>query len=361
MELCDRDYNSSSNYSASTLLLVSVRYRDVHCYPALVICIYGVITNVINIIVLTKPSMRNSINCILTGIAVADMITMSSSIPFTYYYYIMDEEAKLTSLPWLTFLAVHMNLTLISHTSSLWLGVIMAVMRYFFVRPTARGAKTLESRSTIIVIIATFLGTVLLIIPNCLATEVVPCHNNETGKTNWHLKVPSFGQNDGNVLHTVNFFIYAVMGKIIPCTLITFFGGLLLHTLKVANKRTRRLKGENATSNTNSQTRRTTVMLLAIIALYIISELPQSILILLCIFVDGFFREVYALLGDFIDLLALINSATNFITYIAMSTQYRNTLLDISCACVHRTTCKKCGHTSALQSTKYSKTPPAPV
>lgn len=267
---------------------------------------------------------------------------------------------RTTSLPWNRFMAVHMNLTLISHTSSIWLGVIMAAMRYFFVRPTARGARTLDCRSTLIVIVVTFLGAVTLIIPNCLATGLEPCLNKTTGQVNWHLTLPSFGHNS-NSLHTITFFIYPVAGKIIPCTLISIFGGLLLHALREADARSRRLKSESSTNNSQSQTRRTTIMLLAIIALYIISEVPQSILVLLCIFVKDFFTEVYNLLGDFIDLLALLNSALNFLTYIAMSTQFRNTLLEMSCACLYTVTCHKYGSKSMIQNTKYSKTSPTTV
>ncbi|CAG5119459.1 unnamed protein product [Candidula unifasciata] len=230
-------------------------------------------------------------------------------------------------------------------------------MRYFFIRSTSRGANSLDCRSTLGVILVTFLGATMVIIPNCLATGLVPCFYNETGRVHWHLTMPSFGQKDSNALYTITFFIYPVAGKIIPCTLISIFGGLLLHTLRETDKRSRRLKGESSSGgNGNSQTRRTTIMLLAIIALYILSELPQSILVLLCIFVKDFFTNVYALLGDFIDLLALVNTALNFVTYIAMSTQFRNTLSEMGCTCLSVLTCQKYGHKSALQSTKYTMT-----
>ncbi|CAG5121867.1 unnamed protein product [Candidula unifasciata] len=340
---------------------VQQNYKKAHAYLSLVICTYGVITNIINIVVLTKPKMRNSINCILTGVAVADTITMTSYIPFAYFYYLMNPDTRIVSLPWNTFLAVHMNLTLISHTSSIWLGVIMAAMRYFFVRPTTRGAQTLDCRSTLPVILITFLGAVLLIIPNCLATGLEPCYNNATGLVNWHLSLPSFGQG-GNTLHTITFFIYPVAGKIVPCTLISIFGGLLLHTLRETDKRSRRLKGESSSGNNgHSQTRRTTIMLLAIIALYLISEIPQSILVLLCIFVQDFFTDVYGLLGDFIDLLTLLNTAFNFITYIAMSSQFRNTLVEVSLAWANTLLCQTWSSNSVSSSPKSPKSKPTAV
>lgn len=274
------------------------------------------------------------------------------------------------SLSWTTFLAVYMNLTLASHTSSVWLGVIMAAMRYFFVRPTARGAQSLECKQTIIVVIVTFVLASLMIIPSCLVTGIKPCFNNDTQHVNWHLKQPSFGEADSNALYTVTFLVYPILGKIVPCTFISIFGGLLLHTLSETDKRARRLKGDSTknggNNGHNSQTRRTTSMLLLIMTLYIISELPQAILVLLCIFVKDFFIEVYSHLSDIIDLLTLINSAINFITYCTMSTQFRKTLIEITCANVDKASCACCTKCSpspanALQSTKYSKTPPAPV
>lgn len=254
-------------------------------------------------------------------------------------------------------MAIYINMTLISHTSSIWLAVIMAAMRYFFIRSASRGTKTMDCRSTLVVILVTFLGATMVIIPNCLATKLEPCYHNETRLIHWHLSVPRFGQKDSNILHTITFFIYPIAGKIIPCTLISIFGGLLLHTLRETDKRSRRLKGESSSSgNGNNQTRRTTIMLLAIIALYILSELPQSILVLLCIFVTDFFTNVYAMLGDFIDLLALVNTALTFVTYIAMSTQFRTTLCEMGCAWLRAFTCQRYGHKSALQSTKYTMT-----
>ena len=42
-------------------------YWHLHGYVSLALCIYGLITNIINITILTKKSMINPINCLLTG------------------------------------------------------------------------------------------------------------------------------------------------------------------------------------------------------------------------------------------------------------------------------------------------------
>jgi hypothetical protein len=74
------------------------------------------------------------------------------------------------------------------------------------------------------------------------------------------------------------------------------------------------------------QTDRTTRMLLAVLLLFLLTEFPQGILGLLSVwFGDNFFKNCYQKLGEVMDILALINSAINFILYCAMSRQFRST------------------------------------
>ena len=48
----------------------------------MLVCILGTLFNVANILVLTHKDMRNPVNMILTGIAVADCLIMIEYIPF---------------------------------------------------------------------------------------------------------------------------------------------------------------------------------------------------------------------------------------------------------------------------------------
>ena len=74
----------------------------------------------------------------------------------------------------------------------------------------------------------------------------------------------------------------------------------------------------------------TTLMLLMVCILFLISELPQSILIFLSIVKDEYFyNDIYLPLGDLLDLIALINSSINFILYCSMSSQFRTTFYAI--------------------------------
>ena len=48
----------------------------------MLVCVLGTLFNLANILVLTHKDMRNPVNMILTGIAVADCLVMIEYIPF---------------------------------------------------------------------------------------------------------------------------------------------------------------------------------------------------------------------------------------------------------------------------------------
>lgn len=69
---------------------------------------------------------------------------------------------------------------------------------------------------------------------------------------------------------------------------------------------------------------RTSRLLLAVLLLFLLTELPQGILGLLTVFLgDRFFEECYVRLGELMDLLALTSSTLNFPLYCLMSRQFR--------------------------------------
>jgi len=69
----------------------SRRYADIHGYIAAVVCIWGVIANLANIVVLTRRKMITPTNVILTWLAVADLLTMAIFLPFCLHFYVLRD------------------------------------------------------------------------------------------------------------------------------------------------------------------------------------------------------------------------------------------------------------------------------
>lgn len=136
------------------------------------------------------------------------------------------------------------------------------------------------------------------------------------------------------------FWIYFVIIKLIPCIILTVITCWLIRKLKRASEKREELNMQSYNSESaslcvtmqmakNRKARRidrTTNILIAVLTLFIITELPQGILGLLSVvFGQKFFKTCYASLGDLMDILALFNGAVDFILYCTMSKQFRQT------------------------------------
>jgi len=69
----------------------SRRYADIHGYIAAVVCIWGVLANLVNIVVLTRRKMITPTNVLLTWLAVADLLTMATFLPFCLHFYVLRD------------------------------------------------------------------------------------------------------------------------------------------------------------------------------------------------------------------------------------------------------------------------------
>jgi len=108
-------------------------YKQYHGYMASVVCVLGIVANALNIVVLTRRNMISATNCILTGLAVSDGLTMAAYLPFALRFYVLyGTEATPTrnSLPAVRFMLFFACFSVVVHTVSIWLTVVLAVFRY---------------------------------------------------------------------------------------------------------------------------------------------------------------------------------------------------------------------------------------
>lgn len=117
---------------AAELLAIYDCYKNWHGYLATVVCVLGIVANILNIVVLTRKSMISSTNCILTGLAVSDGLTMVVYLPFALRFYVLygtDSTPERNSLPAIRFMLFYACFSVVVHTISIWLTVALAVFR----------------------------------------------------------------------------------------------------------------------------------------------------------------------------------------------------------------------------------------
>ncbi|XP_050412350.1 G-protein coupled receptor dmsr-1 [Patella vulgata] len=321
-------------YRIPALESLSMWYSGIHGYLSVIVCAFGIPMNLINVTVLTQKHMRTPINCILTFLSLSDMLTMISYVPFALNFYILHSPWELSevknSFGWMKFMLFHINFSATTHTVSIWLGVTLAIFRYKHLYSPAKGNLTRIRRlirARISVCLVYVLSTVGLT-PNYITNKLNPYTINN--KTVYVMEDLKLGTSEVRPVVLLNLWLYSIMAKLLPCILMVIYGGLLLYTLKSKLKfQKRKLSCSSVFASRPMDNSRTTRMLLIVIILFLVTELPQGILIIISVTSKGFFQNIYMPLGDLMDMVALINNGVNFILYCSMSRDFRLTLMDL--------------------------------
>lgn len=122
-------------YCNGTIRDWAARYKNYHGYVALVVCLFGILANMLNIVVLTRKDMvATPINRILTGLATADMLVMLEYIPFAIYKYIVLPKRQVFPYEGALYVLFHMYFTQVLHTISIAITLTLAVWRYIAIR-----------------------------------------------------------------------------------------------------------------------------------------------------------------------------------------------------------------------------------
>ena len=279
--------------------------------------------------------METPVNQILTWLAVSDIFTMLSYVPFAIHFYCYGGKlSERNSHGWMIFMIFHINLTSTTHTISIWMCVLLAVVRYLHIRKPTRTTLFRKRRMnrTKIIILFIYISSSVILIPNYMSNELREATTDDNS-TAYVLKDLKLGREGTETMVLVNVWLYAVSAKLVPCLLMSVFGSLLIYNIHVKIRQRRKvlqISGNNCLRLTEHS--RTTKMLLAVIVLFLVTEFPQGILIVCSACMHGFFESVYIPLGDVMDIVALVNNSVNFILYCSMSIKFRQTFAQIYCS-----------------------------
>ncbi|XP_011311544.1 probable G-protein coupled receptor B0563.6 [Fopius arisanus] len=347
--ITEEDLDYMNNYSANTINTyqtvcycsgyirqLALSYRIYHGYVALVVCLFGTVANILNIVVLTRKDMAMApINRILTGLATADMLVMVEYIPFAVYEYLLLPEHQRFPYYGAVFVLFHMHFAQLLHTISIALTLSLALWRYIAIRFPQHNHAWCTAWRCRLALWCSFIIPGFACAPSFLVFEIHKQPVIEDGKEEILYYVDAASYSGKGALYQLNFWVLAVVVKLLPCLVLTVISCWLIKALYKAKGRKQVLRGYN-TCTSDGPTRRpskserradrTTRMLVAVLLLFLVTEIPQGVLGLLSgILGDCFFRNCYHNFGEIMDILALLNGAINFILYCSMSRQFRMT------------------------------------
>ncbi|EPB67947.1 hypothetical protein ANCCEY_12961 [Ancylostoma ceylanicum] len=345
---------------------VHVFYKPIHTYLSIIMCIFGTVANFCNIVVLTRRQMRTPVNMILTAMACCDTVVLFSNLIYTTHYSFVAFKhchPRHWSYGWALFLIAHAHLSLVGHSSSVWLSVMLALIRYMTLRSRGNaGGMQIGLKHSYFAIGATICFVAIVNAPNFLTYKIHEIRLNDTciirdpallGAAAYLPGIAEIALAKHCLVFRLVFWISGLVFKVIPCCLLSLFVWLLLGILKEVKANRQRLLKNSRTSTSGAPARngkvtlmaneshkrtasirapsrgeradRTTNMLLAIVFVMLFTEMPQGIMALLSGMISQEFRRhIYNNLGDLLDLFSLCEACMSFIIYCSMSGQFRN-------------------------------------
>ncbi|XP_026763363.1 G-protein coupled receptor dmsr-1-like [Galleria mellonella] len=322
------------NYCEGNFRDVISAYNSVHGYISLIVCFFGSLANALNVAVLTRRDLAAApINRLLKWLAVADVFVMLEYVPFAIYRYLILPGQREMPYKWAAYLLFHMHFAQIFHTASICLTLSLAVWRYVAIKYSDRNHILCTERRCSTAILSSFIIPPILCIPTFMVFDI---HTTVVLEPTGPMILYYVDSDHEGQLYQINFWVHAVVIKLLPCCILTIISLWLIREVYSANQHQKKVRVYNAcpTNNKNGKrqckadrrTNRTTKMLVAVLLLFLVTELPQGILGLLSGLLGRcFFKHCYNLFGELMDALALLNGAINFVLYCSMSRQFRMT------------------------------------
>ena len=317
-------------------------------YTGFSVPVYGVVsppvilitlvTNSLICIVLLRRNMRNPTNILLVAMAISDMLTGLLPLPCFWYFYTMGNYIEYVPYEWCyAYRCLVEYIPIIFHTASIWLTVVLAVQRYVCVCQPLLSKKWCTTPNALRSIAVVYVVATFSQITRFFEFHYVPVDTRS--RVDASLEVSTcrptyspFVQEYMNVYFNMYYWFRVVFIHLVPCTMLGILNGLLVQTMRTAQRRRHQLLKQNRKSECRrlAESNLTTLMLVVVVGAFLLVEFPLALLLIVMI-VDNTFdlslldENAMHIAPMLINLFILLSYPINFFIYCGMSRQFRET------------------------------------
>ncbi|GAB1597422.1 probable G-protein coupled receptor B0563.6 [Argonauta hians] len=302
------------NYTVVTLQTAQLVFSRV-ITP--VICGFGIVSNLLNFIVLSHRKLNQSPYTYLQVLAVADFFVLF----LTFFYNTVSQGSGNKSYFWKIYDSkIFFPVGNIFVTSSIWLTMVLTIDRFRFVRYPLH-AKTLSNRSYAIIKSAVvFIASSLVNLPNFFMFYVVFDTSNHCYTT----RLSSFFSNTETLI--IRWF-HILLVNAIPLVTLTFVNFYLVYAVHQAQKLRRRMQGMGRQNSLVMDQQRMTITLISITFLFIICTtmsafVHQAIAVAFYGGPQAVKTHLFKFLRAFSNFLMTVNHSMNFVMYCAFNRKF---------------------------------------
>lgn len=303
-------------------LYLKLRYATgVILYP--IFCVFGLAGNILSLVVLSHPKMRNSTHIYLQALALSDSVKLLSDLLYfvTSVLYEVHPPAGDKSYAYLyprAHYLFHMSVL-----TTAWLTVSVAVERYIMVCHATKAKQLCNVFRARVVCVSVFVASMLVCVPLALRYKTIHVCRNGTNGTNMSVGldvgVTDLWKKETFVL--VYKWFQNVLQSIIPLLTLCV---LTFHIIRA-------LRRSRATGRRAHLRNRISTMLISVIFVFLICITPDAIMS--TCFGFGYTDATYRAraIREVTDLLLLVNSSVNFVLYCTFNHLFRAHFVAIFC------------------------------
>jgi hypothetical protein len=292
-------------------------------YVGMVLSLFGIVGNIITILVLISPSMRTtSTNIYLTALSGSNIIFLLIFIPSYSVRYLLGYRLYMTNQPPFAFeiLLTRLPTTPVYNTillSIIYLTIAVSTDRLILIKLPLKAKSILTPRATLITILLIYIFSIVYCIPYWLEQRYVP-----------ELKVCQMTDFGNRIRKYTRIYIYIPVVYLIPFVTLTCINITIIQNL-IAKKRRKKTLGAK-TNKKKQADYHITLMLVTVIIVFVLCQLPLLILNAWHAIdqIGSYNSLLFHSLNSLGILLMVFNTSTNFLLYCFFGQKFRQVLIE---------------------------------
>ncbi|XP_046333305.2 probable G-protein coupled receptor B0563.6 [Haliotis rufescens] len=299
----------------------------IYCGLLPVVCVFGIVGNVMSFVVLYIQGSKERTNIILVALAISDTLFLITTLLRKVNHLVskVDKNAAFDVNMIMQAQVMMLNMLFGRITSALTM--LIAIERFIAVYFPLKAQFLLTPTRVKFAVVFLYVTLCAAFAPLLNLYKITYVFSKRQQRIIPYIRVTQFYIDNADFFDVYLDQFLNIMFRYIPIVLVCVFTVLVVLRIKRSSV-WRRKTSQNADKTKDED--RVTNMLVLVSCLYISCLMPGTITVTLRFFIQGFnfvgrYSNLFNLMGGFILLLECCNSSANFMVYMAMSKKFSST------------------------------------
>ncbi|KAI8775491.1 FMRFamide receptor [Biomphalaria glabrata] len=326
-------FNKYDLISEENLILIDI---IINCACLNIFAMFGIVGNILNVIILRKQGLRDSTNLTLMSLSVVDL-AYGVVMPVRRAQCVVSKFDVILAQNFDVFINVYLVIParILSFISSGHI-VLISLERTVAVYFPIKAASLLTMPRTVLCLVLIYLFWLILMSPFAQIFAVDTFLNSESNKTFYMITFSAFLVDNWEVINIINVFVLANIRGPVSFSIIALASVAIGYKLHEARVKRQEMTSWKSKASFDTKVAR---MLLVVCLVYLALAFPSNIPTLMYFIDDTFVMyqgrttSMFTVSEYLVDLLYVVNSAVNFLIYVTMSRKFHRTYKSLVRGC----------------------------